>query len=135
MCSSRKPNNEIFRPYKSKSSDWFSNSSVIYPFSQIQSKNKHSKKIFFGIYSSASQETTVFWDTTKLDWKIVSFPTLNISLYVAITLTAVIQNKMFAVKFRYNKNIVFEIHSTFYDSEANDILKLCLSLDSSFLST
>ena len=45
--------------------------------------------------------------------------TLNISLYVAITLKAVIQNKMFVVEFRYNKTIVFGIHSKFtYDSEA-----------------
>ena len=63
-------------------------------------------------------------------------PTLNISLYVAITLKAVIQNKMFVVEFRYNKTIVFGIHSKFtYDSEAYDIVKLCLSLDSSFFST
>ena len=63
-------------------------------------------------------------------------PTLNISLYVAITLKAVIQNKMFVVEFLYNKTIVFGIHSKFtYDSEAYDIVKLCLSLDSSFFST
>ena len=46
-------------------------------------------------------------------------PTLNISLYVATTLKTVIQNKMFVVEFRYNKTIVFGIHSKFtYDSEA-----------------
>ena len=62
--------------------------------------------------------------------------TLNISLYVAITLKAVIQNKMFVVEFRYNKTIVFGIHSKFtYDSKAYDIVKLYLSLDSSFFST
>ena len=38
------------------------------------------------------------------------------------------QNQMFVVEFRYNKTIVFEIHSKFtYDSEAYDIVKLCLS--------
>ena len=62
--------------------------------------------------------------------------TLNIYLYVAMTLKAVIQNKMFVVEFHYNKTIVFGIHSKFtYDSEAYDIVKLCLSLDSSFFST
>ena len=46
-------------------------------------------------------------------------PTLNVSLYVAITLKTVIQNKMFVMEFRYNKTIVFGIHSKFiYDSEA-----------------
>ena len=63
-------------------------------------------------------------------------PTLNISLYVAITLNTLIQNKMFVVEVRCNKTIVFGIHSKFtYDSEAYDIVKLCLSLDSSFFST
>ena len=63
-------------------------------------------------------------------------PTLNISLYVAITLKVVIQNKIFVVEFRYNKTIVFGIHSKFtYDSEAYDIVKLCLSLHSGFFST
>ena len=63
-------------------------------------------------------------------------PTLNISLYDTITLKAIIQNKMFVVEFRYSKTIVFVIHSKFtYDSEAYDIVKLCLSLDSSFFST
>ena len=43
---------------------------------------------------------------------------------------------MFMVEFRYNKTIAFEIYSKFtYDSEAYDIVKLCLSLDSSFFST
>ena len=61
---------------------------------------------------------------------------LNIPFYVAITLKAVIQNKMFMVEFRYNKTIVFGIHSKFtYDSEAYDMVKLCLSLDSNFFST
>ena len=63
-------------------------------------------------------------------------PTLNISLYVAITLKAIIQNKMFVMEFRYNKSIAFGIHSKVtYDSEAYDIVKFCLSLDSSFFST
>ena len=63
-------------------------------------------------------------------------PTWNISLYVAITLNTLIQNKMFVVEVRCNKTIVFGIHSKFtYDSEAYDIVKLCLSLDSSFFST
>ena len=58
-------------------------------------------------------------------------PTSNISLYVVITLKAIIQNKIFVVEFRYNKTIVFGI----YNSEAYDIVKLCFSLDSSFFST
>ena len=63
-------------------------------------------------------------------------PTLNVSLYVAITLKTVIQNKMFVVEFHYNKTIVFGIHNKFTcDSEAYDIVKLCLSLGSSFFST
>ena len=63
-------------------------------------------------------------------------PTLNVTLYVATTLKTVIQNKMFVVEFRYNKTIVFGIHSKFtYDSEAKYIVKLCLSVDSSFFST
>ena len=63
-------------------------------------------------------------------------PTLNISLYVAITLNTLIQNKMFVVEVRCNKTIVFGIHSKFtYDSEAYDIVKVCLFLDSSFFST
>ena len=56
-------------------------------------------------------------------------PTLNISLYVVITLKAIIQNKMFVVEFCYNKIIVFGI----YNSEAYDIVKLCLILVSSQL--
>ena len=40
-------------------------------------------------------------------------PTLNISLYVAITLKVVIQNKMFVVEFPYNKTVVFGIQSKF----------------------
>ena len=63
-------------------------------------------------------------------------PTLNISLYVAITLNTLIQNKMFVVEVRCNKTIVFGIHSKFtYDSEAYDIVKVCLFLDSSFFPT
>ena len=63
-------------------------------------------------------------------------PTLNRSFYDAITLNGAIQNKMFVVEFRYNKTIVFGIHSKFnYDFEAYDIVKLCLSLDSSFFLT
>ena len=46
-------------------------------------------------------------------------PTLNISLYVGITLKAAIQNKTFVVELRYNRTIVFGNHSKFtYDSEA-----------------
>ena len=43
---------------------------------------------------------------------------------------------MFVVEFRYNKTIVFGIHGMFtYGSEAYDIVKPCLSLDSSFFPT
>ena len=63
-------------------------------------------------------------------------PTLNISFFPVITLKAVIQNKMFVVEFRYNKTIAFGIHSKFtYDSEAYNIVKLCLSPDSSLFLT
>ena len=55
---------------------------------------------------------------------VILIATLNISLYVAVTLKAVIQNKMFVMEFRYSKTIVFGIHSKFTDdSEAYDIVK------------
>ena len=42
---------------------------------------------------------------------------------------------MSVVEFRYNKTIIFGIYGKFtYDSEAYDIVKLFLSLDSSFFS-
>ena len=72
-------------------------------------------------------------------------PTLNIFLFVAITLGTAIQNnsprsrrfswEISVVEFLYSGAIVFDIHSNFtYISETNDIVKLYLSLDSSFVS-
>ena len=72
-------------------------------------------------------------------------PTLKIFLSVTITLEAAIQNNLSkswrfsrdisVVEFRYGGTIVFGIHSNFtYDSETYDIVKLYLSLDSSFFS-
>ena len=72
-------------------------------------------------------------------------PTLNIFLFVAITLEVAIQNNLSksqrfsreisVVQFRYSGTIVFGINSNFtYDSEIYDIVKLYLSLNSSFFS-
>ena len=72
-------------------------------------------------------------------------PTLNIFLFVAITLGTAIQNnsprsrrfsrEISVVEFLYSGAIVFDIHSNFtYISETSDIVKLYLSLDSSFVS-
>ena len=74
-------------------------------------------------------------------------PTLNMFLTATTTLNnlskVAIQNNLSkhrrcsreisAVEFRYNRTMIFGIHSNFtYDSETYDIVKLYLSLDSSF---
>ena len=70
---------------------------------------------------------------------------MNLSLSVAITLKAAIQNSLSkswrfsreisVVEFRYTETIVFGIHRNFtYDSETYATVKLDLPLDSSFVS-